>query len=242
MVSFMKNNQGIFTELNWPVDQHGYEFIEVDGEDFMTGRQSTMKVIIGKGGPSRKYSPMVGEHSIHRDLADADDTDEGVLEFCSKYGLISHDRVVDDLGRLGRKSPGGGTPLFNKASGMIGVDYATGYLDMFLITQSQARKAIHFLDQSLPGEAADIFNLMSVHVTPQIDLGGIRKKKSWRLIPNSLGDAVWMMIEKEISGEVKWRECENCKTWFVPPSAKRKYCKDSCKTAAYRQRKNTENK
>lgn len=63
-------------------------------------------------------------------------------------------------------------------------------------------------------------------------------------VPTSLLGAMWFQFAQAIAEDKRYRRCQECASWFeVPPDARRRnsmYCRDACKSKAYRARKATQ--
>jgi hypothetical protein len=72
-----------------------------------------------------------------------------------------------------------------------------------------------------------------------------RTEMSMRFVPGSLIAALWLQFGLALAGSKKYRECANCSRWFevsggtTRGSARkdRKYCSDTCKSRASRQKR-----
>jgi hypothetical protein len=61
-----------------------------------------------------------------------------------------------------------------------------------------------------------------------------------QLVPTSLIGALWLQLAAAIDGDRDYRRCEACKKWFEVSAENRidaKFCQQSCRFRAYRQRK-----
>jgi hypothetical protein len=238
----MKNENKTMLRLDWPVDQHGYEFVEFPEERLLGYSQETFldlsTFIQGRGGPLSEYSPFSGKFAPHRELANLDENIsevEGVLDFCGKYGLLDHS-LPENHPRIER-SPKGGTKLRQRPTGEFMQVQELLALEGFWFYQRDVRQAILALERGDKLEAIRLFNLQTISVVPKIQVVETRLNHPWKLIPRTLISAIWLLIEAEISGGTQWRRCKTCQGWFVPKTARKLYCKDACKSARYRKSK-----
>ena len=231
----MGKNKENMLRLDWPVDQHGYEFVKLMDENWSANSPdpyvSPTTYIQGKGGPYREYSPFSDGLAIHRELAylnEDEDDEKGVLEFCQKYGLITHNipSTINPTSRLGVFN------AYKPLDGMFSMQKEElCSLQIFWSEQRSVRDAVLALDDGNKAEAIRLFNNSYIPVRPQINVEGIQLHRQWQLIPQTLIAAIWLLIEQEISDGRYWLRCRNCQTWFVPKTARGVYCRDACKTA-----------
>jgi hypothetical protein len=94
----------------------------------------------------------------------------------------------------------------------------------------------------------EIINKRLLRVRPQL-LWDMERPLSrhvyLRLVPQNLIDALWLQFAEAVSQGTKYKQCEleSCKKWFAlgkRNSEKKHYCDDTCKQAAYRERKAAE--
>jgi hypothetical protein len=77
-------------QLQWPVDQDGYEIEERTGTGTTAADMSPpYQVIRPRGGPPRFYRPMTNHSVLWRRFADVCTTADGVLDFNNTSGMLS---------------------------------------------------------------------------------------------------------------------------------------------------------
>jgi hypothetical protein len=60
-----------------------------------------------------------------------------------------------------------------------------------------------------------------------------------QLVPNSLLAAIWIQFISAIEGNFKYRQCDQCRSWFAPiqdTRADARFCKVACRLRAHRAR------
>jgi len=225
--------------LDWPLDQDGYEIVEVIDYQMIDGELGPCDYIKGKGGPMREYTPLNAGMPIHRILAELDEDgspQSDVVTFCNDFGLLDH------------TTPASLPPYETTDRGGIKIRYrSTGEamptremlsLDQFWYLQQQIKDAVISLDAGNKREVVLAFNARHISVTPLLEYREISPHQHWSLVPRDLHSAIWLLIEGELAGETRWRRCRNCASWFIPPTARRTYCKDACRVAFNRKKEN----
>jgi hypothetical protein len=75
--------------LNWPVDRHGYQLERPPkprGRQGIAGNDDRV-LVVRKGGPL-DYRDVMQFDALYRRLAETPQTEDGVLDFVSRYGLL----------------------------------------------------------------------------------------------------------------------------------------------------------
>src|SRR5262249_44706185 len=82
---------------------------------------------------------------------------------------------------------------------------------------------------------------LSRRVVPEVVPGPANKGMVFHLRPASLLGAMWLQFADAVTGNKTVKPCETCGQWFVVAPRQRradaKYCRDACKSAAFRARK-----
>lgn len=229
--------------LDWPIDQGGYKIIELEGEFGLYGgsefRAGMVPHIVEKGGPKTEYSPMVQQLAIHRELAILEEeksSDEEVLIFCGKYGLLAHEWTDTN------PSTSPSLKLFPCATSIHPIMGPTPTIEVISIEhfwhlQKPVREAVAALDSDNKLSAFGIFNYQKVATTIKLEHNPKSGKYTYTNIPINLNAAIWLLIEQEISGERNWLRCQNCRSWFIPKTKRAVYCRQACKVAWHRKQK-----
>lgn len=101
----------ILIRFDFPVDQSGYEIVEIPDTHHMGPEDvaiSDTPYIIGKSSVYRDHRDFFENFPIHKILAEMDErksSDDDVINFCNKYGLLWHNTPTSipvDLPRLHR--------------------------------------------------------------------------------------------------------------------------------------------
>jgi hypothetical protein len=188
--------------FEWPVDEAGYE---------LTG---TGKFVVGKGGVSRYYHPLVTDDGVHREFANLPETPEAVLRFASKYG---------DLWQEGRDS------------------LDRWYQEIFMMRQlielldaKDKDKVFHaYFNRPHTAPPARFCIVYDDKRRPVI-----------QAVPQNLIAAMQLMVANEFVRTIEYKPCEQCPKWIpVGPGTGRKgkgktrFCSTTCRVAWHRQHK-----
>lgn len=225
-------------KFRWPIDQAGYEIVLAEDIDYQDPERSPypQRFIKGRGDTVREFTPMDYSQGIHRELAAVDGTEQSIIDFCNRFGVLHHQRPSSYS--PAPRSASGGVILRFDMTLRLDHPYETMSVDWFEYHRRPVSDAIAAIDAHRPHEAIELFNRQLIDLTSQIDLSATKPGRSHKmhLIPRDLISAIWLMVEDEIAGGRTWIRCEQCSTWFVQKSKKRKHCSDRCKVRAYRER------
>jgi hypothetical protein len=208
----------------WPVDQDGYEIAHVTLEQPRgLGMEREYDLVRGKGGPLRFYRPLEDDGLWLRFAQTCKDADS-VLSFANEFG------------RLGT-SPG---ELHDRVDEILG----TAALLRRIWEQLQA------------GERLAATKLFASSALPTMKEGILwyadrPEVFEFRLVPQTLRDALLHQTGEAITGKRRFRQCRNeaCPNWFrLGPQAKteegrrtytarREFCSDGCRVAWARRAK-----
>lgn len=221
---------GVSGEIEWPLDKDGYEIIPLEPDSAVEkqglaaqfnrpDKQGEMLlkrgVIRRKGGAIRNYRPMEENPGLARRLAGiysdkatyTDPTDQDILEFASKYGLLNGDgeELVRDW------------------------VYAAKYIHLFAEAIDRGNKASAreiFNDRVTPH--------MTVRLVGS-KAGKLTANWTMAVTPTNLLGALWMQIAAELTHGAKMQKCDaaDCREWF-PARPNKRFCNNRCKTANHR--------
>jgi len=214
----------------WGVDQDGYEIRRAGlGGSMLWRKVVDYDEVAPRGGPPRYYRPL-DEDSLWLRFAEICRTNDGILQFANKYGVL--DGLIGATGAL-TLSPTPVDSFLNLAERLGGIAEQLG---------SSEREA-----------AADLLNnsddflfsgtpLMRVALLPK-KLGGFE----YKFVPQTLRDALLHQAAEAISGNRRFQRCRNeeCSSWFrLGPreggktyTARREFCSDRCRVATARRQK-----
>lgn len=215
-------------------------------------------------GPSRSYRPLE-EPALFRTFASTALTEEGILDFATKYGplgaeyfRIKHDKPHKRV-HLGEtfKLWQGNIRWMNRAV-QIWDAYRTN-------SRKRKRLLLPLLNEVDRRLAANRYKYVLRSTGPSEDeivlrdpLERARVVLSWlvdlyvhaiplafdhslhlSIEPMTLRDALWLQLATSIEGEKDYGRCEWCNQWFlIPPKAsgRKRFCKDSCRVMASQRR------
>ena len=205
----------------WPVDEAGYQFVQVDPESGDPNKAGS-NVLVRRGGPLRYYHPLDDESLWVRFAENCRDS-ASALQFANEYG------------RLGRSSEGPDNQLDHILETAAGLREIRGHL------QVGDRKAatLCFSKSGLPTMKQVI-----------LWYANEPERFRYRLLPLSLRDALLHQAGEAITGNRRFRRCRNegCSNWFrLGPqasdagrartiTARREFCSDRCRVASARRR------
>jgi hypothetical protein len=169
--------------FRWGVDVDGY-FIE-DQE------------IFAKGGAFREYLPLHETPTLHRILSDTPATNEGALEFVTRYGLF------------------GLTPDFDDR-------HFRQELHEFFRIQDEVRRFVSALDgvsnESL-SKAMERFNESDYSCDIMMELTQTINGPEYYFMPTTLAAAIAFLWSEEVTKGRRYNKCIVCGKWFpVGPS------------------------
>jgi hypothetical protein len=193
--------------FEWPVDQAGYE-LELDERTGEGLLGPGPPRIRGRGGPPRYYRPLEQHPGLWREFADECVDDHGVLRFANKYGLL----------------------------GDNGTESSLDVIDDTLRAARVAHTIAAHLDAGSKAEAAEVFN---DHAQPLL-IAGIQYseagKREIKMVPRTLRNALRLQMMDAIAGQITFRRCKNCTTWFPygrgqKATVRKRFCSDRCRVA-----------
>jgi hypothetical protein len=81
---------------------------------------------------------------------------------------------------------------------------------------------------------------LRARVVPRLLWDTERIQLELHIVPGSLIGALWLQFAQAISGNITYRRCEVCGTWFdlLPPITRksRQFCSNACRSKAYREK------
>ncbi len=221
-------------QLEWPVDQHGYELVHEEGEP---------EIIKARGGPPRYYRPMKIE-GLWRRFADqclADNETfgcvpnrEGILAFVNEFGLLAakpQPSLLDQPPVRGLPTPND-SETFNDITG----------------TALTIREIIDCYNRGDCRAAADLCNNSYDYpnLTAFVDVTKRKDRLQLQLVPNDLRGVFLLQTINAITGNSEWRRCRNdgCLEWFRigtgASTKRREFCSTRCRVADGERRRKTQ--
>jgi hypothetical protein len=217
------SQKGFFPwELEWPVDQAGYELEHwpaMEGSSLL-GSSPPTDFIRAQGGPPRYYWPMQQHPCLYRQFAEICSSADGVLAFASRFGMSS---VQQD---------------FRKANGQ------REEVSAVLNTAELIRQICARVDVGNKPEAA---GLWAEHAMPLV-MVAISENESRTgfeevLVPIDLRSALLLQTKDTIIRDQRVRRCRNedCTEYFRvgqgAATERREFCSLRCRVASTRRQK-----
>jgi len=214
-------------DFDWYVDDGGYELVpekpppEGERVHLLSG---TPAHILRCGGPLRRYRPLEIHHQLYIELAQADPTPEGCVEFASKFGYLGHSGRNDDHEDL--VGPGGESPVLwieNIKDLQNAVElWKAGILEDGWATRGEWKIAnIDAVMKPAPPDGA-----LRIHFRPR-----------------SLIGAIHLQLAQAATSGADVGTCEHCGLWFEmgPNGRKRgaKTCSRMCQIDMNNQKRKT---
>ena len=216
----------------WPLSVSGYEWCRDRAykEGFL--------FLKAKGPWSFREYPLDEYPGLFLTLAETPGTWEAILSFANRFGQLG----------LGVRGVGGEQVTDGAAA--IHQEPEAENFGAWRNQISRLRKCVKAWDQAQRGESDEVaISEMEQTIANELE-GRLRVKFAQdrqvggfalQIAPVSLVGALWLQLAEAISGGKKHRACLDCGTWFeVTPEKNREsrlYCKEACRSRAYRARK-----
>lgn len=120
-----------------------------------------------------------------------------------------------------------------------GTESSWDFIDETLRAARVARTIAAYLDAGSKAEAMEVFN---DHAQPLL-IAGIQYSEAGKLeikmVPRTLRNALRLQMMDAITGQITFRRCRNCTTWFPygpgqKATVRKQFCSDRCRVAFVR--------
>ena len=202
--------------FEWTRDPAGYELKHVPAR-----LQGTIIVdtpehfeIVGRSDKLETYRPLAEGPALYREFCDLDPTGPEIVEFASRYGLLT------------------------KSEGTEWLDYWQEAI------KGMEQSVQFAEEKDLNGFVKAWNRLSMVRLVVKFDPVIADGRPFMRITPQTLHDALWLQVAQSLSSATGLRRCKQCDAWFVfgTGTGRRKsadYCSDRCRKSAWRHRKSS---
>lgn len=232
--------------FEWQCDRAGYKAerrapgSKARASDVLLGGEVILRPVSGEPVPCR---PLKESDDLAREFADVADGAEAAEAFCNRHGLLwsAPDMPLSEF-----------TRARDRVRSMLWIIDSYADLD-----RRASTLAAHWHREGNPdwrkyrkGDAlAGAASIFEERERPTFALrlaADSQGRRSIRLAPTSLLDAIWLLVAQEIVGELEWTNCQNCGRRFArgPGGTRRRrdavYCSDPCQREADNARRQAE--
>jgi Helix-turn-helix domain len=242
------------TDFIWRVATHGH----VWRASAPLARPTTIERFLGPyhEWDVREYEPLREHTGLFQTFAYTEPTEEAILAFADEYGPLGGDMRVSgpsaDMYRdHGYRVEYPATPeeweAFEDAEEVV---YPVDPFKRWREQIERMKRCVEIWKKSQGGEASAremaalerrVNREMEGRVTPRLGLDRRGGGLTLQFTPVSLLGALWFQLAQAIGGNKQYRACASCGRWFeVSPDTARAdavYCKEACRSRAYRARK-----
>ena len=231
--------------FEWPRSKKGYflaaasDVIPVGGDDLVRAtlipsivdllpEESEPRAVVQQGGEVEKFAPLHEFKGLFREFAHLDCNDDEVKSFAGRYGL-----------------------LYTSWDYRYAVELLQSWYTEILKMSFATRLLVQGDKPRTHTKLVDFFNNVVIldpvyRFSPSLVRSELTGRAEMQLLPSNLISAMWLQFASAATGEVTYRKCEECPTWFpVAPGDGRPekvFCSNACQMRAYRKRKSAKAK
>lgn len=200
-----------------------HDLVANDKSDGMEIRHTSLyryedMYLVPNGNDVEHYRPLDNYPAIFMEMAQLDESPDDALRFINKFG----------------------SPMSKSDTGII----FPRTIDLVLnLVEEIKNKVSIWEDFRLTGDASELVKIGTVGLSVGLQESQEQDRLLMELIPNDLISAIRFQFIQAVSGNQKFKQCEECSTWFeivlgnLNHKNEKKFCSNACSMRAYRKRR-----